>query len=49
MRTSSNRMPYLAPQSEIVSLRVESRFMVDSPTSMTATFGEEGVVDGGVL
>lgn len=42
MRTSSNRMPYLAPQSETVSLRVEGRFMVDSLTgssSFSATFG----------
>lgn len=46
MRTSSNRMPYLAPQSETVSLRVEGRFMVDS-VSMTASFGQTGVDENG--
>ena len=44
-------MPYLAPQSETVTLRVEGRFMVDSPTgstsfSATFGFGDEKVDDG---
>ena len=48
MRNTNNRIAYLAPHFEIISIQVESNFMADSLTySATFGFGETGVDETG--
>ena len=48
----NNRLPYLAPQTEIIAIQVESNFMVESTTGFSSSFdfgdGDDNHVgDGG--
>ena len=50
MQLSSNHTDYLAPQSEVIVVRVESNFMTGTTTySGTYRLGDSQVLDGGEL